>query len=197
MSSLTPDIPLTGDVTVAEVREVLGEDTYSVAELCTSDNINVWSKYRPVSSSTVPMTDTLRANLRYGWTFSAEGTTSPLTAAEGTWTANLPSGGSSSPYRLGDFRGYCSDAIAPVVNWSTSTVTSTVTSTSTLSVSAMTHDDWDATVDTCLSYNDLTKYDTVYYAILLVSQSNTSNAYIQTSSGGGQTDFHAQSVQLI
>ena len=100
---------------------MLGVSSNDIATLCKSANINKWSKYKPISiTKPFNITEKDRANCRYGLDFT---TNSILTNnfrrdssfslssyslqnilnASSEWTYSRPSGGSSSPYRLGDF----------------------------------------------------------------------------------------------
>ena len=93
----------------------------------TSAKINPWSQYKPISipADFVDIPSSTWGSYDYGLT-------PPTTNASNTvlktaiqnptsvqWTYALPTGGSSSPYRLGDFRLYRSDATSPFRELST------------------------------------------------------------------------------
>lgn len=73
------------DISVTLVKTILGESVTTVGGLCTSNNINKWSKYKPVSGTYPSASDG-----KYGFNLS------------NLWAYIKP----SSVYRLGDFRGY-------------------------------------------------------------------------------------------
>lgn len=72
--------------------------------------INKWSFYKPYSyPKDFGITDTEIYSIDCGMTFNVYPTPASTVAALNTgtvWRYNLPTGGASSPYRLGDFRGY-------------------------------------------------------------------------------------------
>lgn len=100
---------------------MLGEPSNDLATLCKSANINKWAKYKPISIAKLfNITEKDRANCRYGLDFTTNsilttnfqrGSSFSLSAyslqnvldASSEWTYSRPTGGSSSPYRLGDF----------------------------------------------------------------------------------------------
>lgn len=107
----------TNDISVSLVKSTLGVSTTNIAALCTSPNINMWSKRKPVRDSRlfIPVDEVGVGNSQnsaenYGLIIPAyQGDDSLLT------TYARPTGGSNSPYRLGDFRGYDHNAAAPVI----------------------------------------------------------------------------------
>lgn len=101
---------LTAPITTTKVANELQTSSHDVGTLCTSSNINMYSKNKPVSYATsAGITDTERKSVNYGVTvptkWSGEATTRK------NWIYNKPTGGSSSPYRLGDFRNYNHGAV--------------------------------------------------------------------------------------
>ncbi len=101
------------NITTEMVRNELGAATNSVGKLCTHPNINMWSKRKPVRDSrlSIPANEVGVGSAQdYGLNIPAyQGDDSLLT------TYKRPTGGSASPYRLGDFRGYDHSANLPVV----------------------------------------------------------------------------------
>ena len=87
-----------------EIGEVAnGKVVTNLSRLCTSDNINIWSRYKPLRASAATLNSTLRETLTG---FKINPTSLYL-----EW--DKPTGGQQSPYRLGDFRGYKPDAKLP------------------------------------------------------------------------------------
>lgn len=95
-------LPNTG-ITTTLVGQTLGTSSRDVGTLCTHQNINKWSRWKPVKLD----------NLTSGRTHPTLGTIIPLTInqlilskKDEFWEYEKPTGGVSSPYRLGDFREY-------------------------------------------------------------------------------------------
>lgn len=108
-------------VSVMAVRNVLGYPSTDVGTLCSCPNINKWAKYKPVNmnfTTNRPSDWWKAADRQCGLSVpSAFGVGAIIELARGgsnLWAYVPPHGGSLSPYRLGDFRGYNHDAINPV-----------------------------------------------------------------------------------
>lgn len=87
------------------VKSAIGAGSNDVGTLCTHPNINKWSKWKPVRSSKVDgLTVTDMENLSSGLSRTDMYTVKYL----------KPTGGATSPYRIGDFRNYNHAAIPPV-----------------------------------------------------------------------------------
>jgi len=112
------DIGIT-DITITDIKNVLGEATYNLFDLGTSANINMWSRYKPVRDAYLgvnwPLSSMIYGSGRYGLAFgqrTAIGIDGGPTDMDLTnWTYQQPRGGShggaiDEPVRLGDFRGY-------------------------------------------------------------------------------------------
>lgn len=111
------------NISTTVVGNELGVSTRSVSQLCTSNNINKWSRYKPISYP-VSNTDATPywwrgTNGKCGFDIplmnagTETNTLTPIIEAykKGTWNyIDGPKGGSNSPYRLGDFRGYDQNA---------------------------------------------------------------------------------------
>ena len=115
------------NITAEMVRNALGEYINNVVDLCASDNINMWSRCKPV-----PMSVKERLTNLNHWYRGADGmcglSVSPVSSdtldflktranveniANRRWIYSKPSGGALEPYCLGDFRGYDADATNP------------------------------------------------------------------------------------
>ena len=89
------------NISVATVRSELGAATNNVGQLCIHPNVNKWSKWKPVAKAQVtPMTLEDMKSVSFGLDYNGH--------------YNKPLGGASSPFRLGDFRGYYHNAYPPV-----------------------------------------------------------------------------------
>lgn len=103
------------NITTNEVGKAIGLGSSNVSILCSSAKVNMWSKWKPISLNAVTLTDTLLTDYKCGLSIN-ETNLSTLAGALIDWDGTLasqyqwdylkPLGGSSSPYRLGDFRNY-------------------------------------------------------------------------------------------
>lgn len=97
-------LPNTG-ITVSLVRNTLGENKNDVGQLCTSNKINKWSFYKPITSNKLILTDADFYAVNDGFTaqsyYNAIDCWNAIINGE-TWTHQT----AEAPYRLGDFRGY-------------------------------------------------------------------------------------------
>lgn len=115
---------ITAPVSIADVQKVLGKSSNDVGTLCTSDNVNKWSKSKPYNISSLgPLVD---AEKKGTPAQNAEGIFYGLKASStATDLSNLhnatyeyvgvPKGGADSPYRPSDFAGYDHNAV-PTIN---------------------------------------------------------------------------------
>lgn len=107
---------ITAPVSVDDVKSVLGESSNDLAALCKSSKINVWAKYKPTVFPSPFPDDWYKAkDGNYGLNITVDNRVNSWSALVAEYSkanngyGNLykrPTGGSSAPYRLGDFRGY-------------------------------------------------------------------------------------------
>lgn len=109
---INSDNTIVRPVTITDVKTVLGESTTKLSELCTSDKINVFARYRPLGGGTP--------------TQKPNDTSNAINIQESLWSpsdivATGPNPGKSwvkapiTPwYRLGDFDGYYHATKAPI-----------------------------------------------------------------------------------
>lgn len=107
---------ITAPVSVDDVKSLLGESSNDLATLCKSSKINVWAKYKPtVFPSPFPDDWYKSKDGNYGLNITVDNRVSSWSALVAEYSKanngysniyNRPSGGATSPYRLGDFRGY-------------------------------------------------------------------------------------------
>lgn len=101
----------TTNLEYSDVRDTLNANGGSVNNNMSSlfkeaANINMWSKNKPESyNKTFDLTQEDRIKNSFGLSFE-------LVDGFYKWVYTLPTGGESSPYRLGDFRGYQKDQIS-------------------------------------------------------------------------------------
>lgn len=109
----------TTNISTTLVRNTLGEGNNDVGLLCSSDKINMWSKRKPVIYPADFVTDPNEVGKtpdhKWGLTLANFiGVTLDGNDDDRRTVYNRPNGGSSQPYRLGDFRGYNHDANIPL-----------------------------------------------------------------------------------
>ena len=136
-------LPTTG-ITVSLVAQTLGVGTTDIGRLCTSDRINKWAKYKPVCCfQTVAGDRNEICKAKYdngdgsnvyenhsngdyglapGFMEAAESGSAwgeqIKEACSHDWVYQKPTGGINFPYRLGDFRGYDTEA-EPFITFAT------------------------------------------------------------------------------
>ena len=100
------------NISVAMVKSELGAATNDVGQLCIHPNINKWSRWKPVRHPKVtPLTEGDLQAANFGLEvaeFTPADTNNPESHE---FTYIQPTGGSASPYRLGDFRNYEHEAV--------------------------------------------------------------------------------------
>ena len=138
---------ITPPISIDDVKSVLGESSNDLATLCKSTKINMWSKVKPMSYSGAmfDMTDEQRKSVNYGignipeyvqvLTMASDvfndkmdkaNNVSSLNTRVDAWQYYSPTGGSISPYRMGDFKGYWAHAISPFGKVTSSTIEGTL-----------------------------------------------------------------------
>lgn len=96
----------TTDISTTLVRNTLGEDNNNVGLLCTSGKINMFSKYKPITSIRVGGVDTSSDTAIRIYELTTRNEVK-------NWAYAKPT--SSYPKRLGDFRNYWHEAPAPLL----------------------------------------------------------------------------------
>ena len=111
---------ITAPVSIDDLKSLFGEGSGALATLCTSPKINVWAKYKPTVYPSPFPDDWYKAkDGNYGINITVENgknnwkdlVAEYSKANNGYGTLyDKPTGGASSPFRLGDFRGYFHNA---------------------------------------------------------------------------------------
>lgn len=112
------------------VRDVLNAAGGSVSNDLTSffksaAKLNMWSRYKPVISKTLFFTlsewkgtgyrgDNDDCGITIPYYTSPSAIRTALADGKAMWSYNIPAGGENAPFRLGDFRGYNTDAVNPI-----------------------------------------------------------------------------------
>lgn len=109
---------ISAPVSIADVKAVLGESSNDLGTLCKSEKINIWSKHKP-TRWTQMFRNTAPSAIRTQWWLGVDSDYNikiPSYVYKDLNMENIlnqqvtikrPSGGSSYPYRLADFEGYC------------------------------------------------------------------------------------------
>lgn len=107
---------ITAPVSIDDLKNLFGEGSGDLATLCTSPKINVWAKYKPTDyNAAFPDNWSKGKDGNYGLNITVDNRVSSWNALVAEYSkpnngySNIykrPSGGATSPYRLGDFRGY-------------------------------------------------------------------------------------------
>lgn len=110
----------TTNISTTLARNTLGEDNNDVGLLCKSPKINMWSKRKPVRypADFIADPNDVGKTLDHKWGLTLAnfiGVTPDGNDDDRRTVYNRPNGGSSQPYRIGDFRGYNHDANIPLV----------------------------------------------------------------------------------
>ena len=114
---------------MSDVQVVIGSQSTDLGTLCSHTNINKFARFKPVRYPSVGLiTNANRQSVAHGIVFPDVVIVSQITgaaiqdAAANDWDYQLPVGGASSPYRLGDFgnveslnsNGYFHGAVPPI-----------------------------------------------------------------------------------
>ena len=105
-------------ITVSTVKTTLGTSSNNLSSLCTNENINPWSVWKPISAKVTTLDRATIKDKNYGITVIQGNTAAQLATNIRNnsgigFIYNKPTGTDISPYRLGDFRNYNHTAINP------------------------------------------------------------------------------------
>lgn len=174
-------------VSIDDVKSVLGESSNDLAILCKSPKINVWAKYKPTDYNAT-FTDNWSKGKdgNYGLNITVDNRVSSWNALVAEYSkdnngySNIykrPSGGATSPYRLGDFRGYNHNAKPEIGDYLAAT---NYIEDQQISLS-VTHNV--VTVDgDQVSYNAVSEFKNLYFGYVITDISGKTLKLIVTSS---------------
>jgi hypothetical protein len=173
------------NITISDIKDELGEDTYVLSELCTSPNVNMFSKFKPVASEGT--TDWWRGSDGF-YSLTIPSITDPDDVDTTTWTYNPPTGGSSSPYKMGHFRLYLHEATPPLTLGADTGETINLFSTSSITFVptgiSLSSDDDEASG---ISLDDISNFSDYYLACQVTNESGTEVIGTSTTQGSGGT----------
>ena len=107
------------EITMSLVNQALSTNYSKLSELCTSDQINIWSRWKPIANNADTLTEKILKDSTYGLTIYRANNVNNLynnvvNNNNLGYNYNPPRGGAASPYRLGDFRNYEHTAPFPI-----------------------------------------------------------------------------------
>lgn len=170
---------ITAPVSISNVKETLGESSNSLGNLCISDRVNMWAKYKPVrlaEFSTVGNSQWYRGDdldcgiqviSNYGSVISmvADAKEDKIE----NWIYKKPRGGEKEPFRLGDFNKYYHNSQTPLV-WGGQTETGITNAYATI------YFDSQGSSDVELTFNDIylngNSFGDLYFGIAIYNDSN-------------------------
>lgn len=178
---------ITAPVSIDDVKSCFGLSSNDLGTLIKNANINVWAKYKPtVYPSPFPDDWYKATDGNYGLNITVDNRVSSWSALVAEYSkpnngySNIyirPSGGATSPYRLGDFRGYNHNAKPDISDYLAAT-NYIENSPILLSVAYNT-----ITVDgDQVSYNDVEVYKGLYFGYVITDISGKTLKLIATAS---------------
>lgn len=183
---------ITAPVSVDDVADCLGMTRSStVADLCTSSKINVWAKYKPTVFPSPFPDDWYKAeDGNYGINITVENgknywedLVAEYSKTNNGYTTlyNKPTGGASSPFRLGDFRGYFHNANPEVKDYLTNNVFIRESDTNQIltELSIVSADGLQ------ISYFDFAEFKDKYFGYIITDKSKSTLMFIVTASSVG------------
>lgn len=207
----------TSGITMGMIASVLGLHAYPLllSQLNTHPNINQWSKHKPIRaphSETYPsgMTEDILRYHNYG--FDVGGATYPIgtkgtdwnkllgaaRANNGQWKYLPPTGGTYSPYRMSDWKGYNPDAECPYYAVGYTSTTATVSLPTT--INKVEGENVELPLEVFNLEYDIQTEDTFYLGIIYCSTgSPVSYAHMYVDTGQTLDDLNSDytaSIQL-
>lgn len=178
---------ITAPVSIDDLKSLFGEPSGDLATLCKSPKINVWAKYKPtVYPSPFPDDWYKSKDGNYGLNITVDNRVSSWSALVAEYSkanngySNIykrPNGGATSPYRLGDFRGYNHKAKPEISDY---LVASNYMEDSQISLSVAYNA---VTVDgDQVSYKDVEVYKGLYFGYVITDTSGKTLKLIATAS---------------
>jgi hypothetical protein len=166
---------ISAPISFSDVQHVLGVSDTDLATLCKENTINKWSFYKPVDNLRLfNLEDVHYYAADDGFVFPAFTTAPALLQAKiaGTalWAYRKPSGGTASPYRLTDFKGYNHNSANPYIF---SLGESTINSDGTIDLTCT------GDLSKMLQYCTFSSYapSSLYAGILIYNSSSPNNCY--------------------
>ncbi len=182
---------ITAPVSIDDLKNLFGEGSGDLATLCTSPKINVWAKYKPTVYPSPFPDDWYKAkDGNYGINITVENgknnwkdlVAEYSKANNGYGTLyDKPTGGASSPFRLGDFRGYFHNANPEVRDYLGMNIFIRESDTNqiTAEYNAVSADGLQ------VSYFDFAAFKDKYFGYIITDKSKSTLMFITTASSVG------------
>lgn len=182
---------ITAPVSIDDLKNLFGEGSGDLATLCTSPKINVWAKYKPTVYPSPFPDDWYKAkDGNYGINITVENGKSNWKdlvaeyskANNGYGTLyDKPTGGASSPFRLGDFRGYFHNANPEVKDYLSTNVFIRESDTNQILTlfNPVTAD------GSQISYFDFAAFKDKFFGYIITDKSKSTLMFITTASSVG------------
>lgn len=182
---------ITAPVSIDDLKNLFGEGSGDLATLCTSPKINVWAKYKPTVYPSPFPDDWYKAkDGNYGINITVENgknnwkdlVAEYSKANNGYGTLyDKPTGGASSPFRLGDFRGYFHNANPEVKDYLSTNVF--IRESDTNQILTLFNP---VSVDGLqVSYFDFAAFRDKYFGYIITDKSKSTLMFITTASSVG------------
>lgn len=182
---------ITAPVSIDDLKNLFGEGSGDLATLCTSPKINVWAKYKPTVYPSPFPDDWYKAkDGNYGINITIENGKSNWKdlvaeyskANNGYGTLyDKPTGGASSPFRLGDFRGYFHNANPEVKDYLSTNVFIRESDTNQI----LTLFNPVSADGSQISYFDFAAFKDKYFGYIITDKSKSTLMFITTASSVG------------
>lgn len=178
-------------MSIDDLKNLFGEGSGDLATLCTSPKINVWAKYKPTVYPSPFPDDWYKAkDGNYGINITVENGKSNWKdlvaeyskANNGYGTLyDKPTGGASSPFRLGDFRGYFHNANPEVKDYLSTNVFIRESDTNQILTlfNPVTAD------GSQISYFDFAAFKDKFFGYIITDKSKSTLMFITTASSVG------------
>lgn len=193
---------ITAPVSIDDLKNLFGKGSGDLATLCKSSKINVWAKYKPTDYNAAFSDNWSKGkDGNYGLNITTDNRVSSWSALVAEYSkanngySNIykrPSGGASSPYRLGDFRGYNHKAKPEISDYLAAT---NYMEDSQISLSVAYNA---VTVDgDQVSYKDVEVYKGLYFGYVITDMSGKTLKLIATASTTGSYEVRIAARTLL
>lgn len=182
---------ITAPVSIDDLKNLFGEGSGDLATLCMSPKINVWAKYKPTVYPSPFPDDWYKAkDGNYGINITVENgknnwkdlVAEYSKANNGYGTLyDKPTGGASSPFRLGDFRGYFHNANPEVKDYLSTNVFIRESDTNQI----LTLFNPVSADGLQVSYFDFAAFKDKYFGYIITDKSKSTLMFITTASSVG------------
>lgn len=175
---------ITKPVSIKDVQQTIGNASGDLGTLCKSSTINKWSKYKPTiykglfpAQSSQYKADDGNCGLIVP-SVSSYPALSSWFDSNSDWQYAPPTGGESSPYRLGDFNNYCHSSVSPFGTFNIGSTLYTSYSDKVQFVSRWS----EAANDYSLKISDFSTVSSYYLGIVIVNNSGAFVGHASTTS---------------